>query len=108
MIHNQGEAMAETYPAQTIMDYEDTDKMKFFREAFKETATVKGLGTPTEWMMFQGQDLDAKQNFMTKKRLASLRHGNPRRSIMCEYWTPLRSITQGLQMQIGKKSKTWK
>ena len=79
------------------MDYEDSEKMWFFRETFKETATVKGVGTPSDWVTLKGQDLDAKKNTTTKKMPASLRHGNPHRSIMCDYWTPLKSITQGLQ-----------
>ena len=47
-------------------------------------------------------DLDGKQNIMTTKKLATLRHGNPRRSIVRDYWAPLRSITQGLQTQMGE------
>ena len=71
-------------PAQTNVDYEDTDKMRFFRETFKETATVKVLGGPIEWETLKGHTLDGKQGIMTKKMLATLRHGHPRRSIMCE------------------------
>ena len=37
-----------------IVDYEDTTRMRFFRDTFREAATVQGLGGPTEWEALQG------------------------------------------------------
>ena len=74
----------------------------FFRGTFKETATIKDLGGPVHWEALKGQERDEKQDVLIKKMLATLKHGNPRRVIMCEYWTPLKGITQGLQIQTGE------
>ena len=69
------------------MDYKETTQMKFFRGTFTETATNKDLGGPVHWEALKGKEMSDKPSVLIKKMLATLKHGNPRRVLMCDNWT---------------------
>ena len=68
-----------------------------------KTATTNNTGSPDEWEHYKDTPMDYKLKSMTKKMLATLRHGTPRRLMMCDYWAPITIAAQTLMGNMGQK-----